>query len=425
MADTPRHMQGLASTTIAAALDVVPFAMLITDTSGSALSVNHRWSVLSGMSVESSLGTGWLEALPAEARHHLLANLREVAAHSENLTEDYQIGASSQRRWVRWWISHHEVAGVSMLAVAAADVEADYARQADLYHLATHDSLTGLFNRRHFMEAIDQALLRNQRSSRHVGIVYVDLDGFKGVNDRAGHAMGDRVLSAVGARLRHAVRSADLVARIGGDEFAVLCEGLGEEEQAEVVANRIATALAESVELEGERWSVTASVGAAVDVDGRLSASELIDRADRAMYSIKHTRRRPRPEDPADTDQPSKPRDPALPPPSPTPSAYPTQPATPSQGPRDVSDVAAPQPADAPPPIDRRVTGRRATDIAPTTPPYSQSEVEVDAIEDPEVRYVIASLKESIESLRSALEQLLSSGRRASDWNPSPAAPTG
>ncbi|MGC8511769.1 MAG: diguanylate cyclase domain-containing protein [Acidimicrobiales bacterium] len=417
-------MQGLASTTIAAALDVVPFAMLITDSSGSALSVNHRWSALSGLSVESSLGLGWLEALTAEARHHLLANLREVAAHSENLTEDYQIGASSQRRWIRWWISHHEVAGVSMLAVAAADVEADYARQADLYHLATHDSLTGLFNRRHFMEAIDQALLRNQRSSRHVGVVYVDLDGFKGVNDRAGHAMGDRVLSAVGARLRHAVRSADLVARIGGDEFAVLCEGLGEEEQAEVVANRIAAALAESVELEGERWSVTASVGAAVDVDGRLTASELIDRADRAMYSIKHTRRRPRPEDPADTDQPSKPGDTLQPPPRPAPSVYPTQPATPAWGPTGGSSVAARPPVDAPPPVDRRVTGRRATDLAPARPYSSYSEVNVDTVEDPDVRYVIASLKESIESLRSALEQLLSSGRRASDWNPSPSAPT-
>jgi diguanylate cyclase (GGDEF)-like protein len=231
--------------------------MLITDSSGSALSVNRRWSALSGFSVDSSLGLGWLEALTAEARHGLLANLREVAAHSENLTEDYQITVGSQRRWVRWWISHHEVGGVPMLAVAAADVEADYARQADLYHLATHDSLTGLFNRRHFMEAIDQALLRNQRSSRHVGVVYVDLDGFKGVNDRAGHAMGDRVLSAVGARLRHAVRSADLVARIGGDEFAVLCEGLGEEEQAEVVASRIASALAESVALDVDGWSLS------------------------------------------------------------------------------------------------------------------------------------------------------------------------
>ncbi len=404
MADTPRHMQGLASTTIAAALEVVPFAMLITDASGSALSVNHRWSALSGLSVESSLGMGWLEALSAEARHRLLATLREVAAHAENLTEDYQIGASTQKRWVRWWISHHEVAGVSMLAVAAADVEADYARQADLYHLATHDSLTGLFNRRHFMEAIDQALLRNQRSSRHVGVVYVDLDGFKGVNDRAGHAMGDRVLSAVGARLRHAVRSADLVARIGGDEFAVLCEGLGEEEQAEVVANRIAAALAESVELEGERWSVSASVGAAVDVEGHLSASELIDRADRAMYSIKHTRRRPRIADVAVTEPRPHPEAPAVAPPAPLEAPTPLEAAT--------------------PPAERRVMGRRATDIAPPAASASYFEGNVDSIEDPEVRYVIASLKQSIEALRLALEQLLSSGRRASDWNPAPATPT-
>lgn len=412
MADTSRHMQGLAPTTIAAALDVVPFAMLITDSSGSALSVNRRWTALSGLSVDSSLGMGWLEALTVEARHRLLATLREVAAHSENLTEDYQIAAASQLRWVRWWISHHEVAGVPMLAVAAADVDADYARQADLYHLATHDSLTGLFNRRHFMEAIDQALLRNQRSSRHVGVVYVDLDGFKGVNDRAGHAMGDRVLSAVGARLRHAVRSADLVARIGGDEFAVLCEGLGEEEQAEVVASRIAAALAESVELEGERWSVTASVGAAVDVDGRLSANELIDRADQAMYSVKHTRRRLRPED---TSRPEHARQPGGPAAEPASVAHPADPT---------GQPASRSGSEGSPPVERRVTGRRASDLPAWAASSPGAPGEVDAIADPEVRDVIASLTASIESLRSALEQLLSPGGGALDWKPATATPS-
>ena len=405
MADTRREMQGPASTTIAAALDMVPFAMLITDSSGSALSVNERWSDLSGLSRDASLGSGWLDALSPETRPRLLASLREVAAHSANLSEDHQIGRHPERRWVRWWISRHEVAGVSMLAVAAADVDADYARQADLYHLATHDSLTGLFNRRHFMEAIDQALLRNQRSARHVGVVYVDLDGFKGVNDRAGHAMGDRVLSAVGARLRHAVRSADLVARIGGDEFAVLCEGLGEEELAEVVANRIASALAESVELEGERWAVSASVGAAVDVEGHLSASELIDRADRAMYSVKHSRRGQL--------AASGTRN--------APSRVDFGERTPPRSHDESPATGKPAPASTP---ERRVSDRRAA--APSTgglatggpatgilPGGGSGSALLDGV---------ASLKDSIESLRVALEKLLASGRRESDWSfPDPA----
>ena len=403
MADTRRDMQGQVPTTITAALDLVPFAMLITDSSGSALSVNQRWCELSGIGYEASLGSGWLDALSTETRPRLLASLREVAAHSANLSEDHQIGRPQNRRWVRWWISRHAVAGVSMLAVAAADVDDDYARQADLYHLATHDPLTGLFNRRHFMEAIDQALLRNQRSAHRVGVVYVDLDGFKGVNDRGGHAMGDRVLSAVGARLRHAVRSADLVARIGGDEFAVLCEGLGEEEQAEVVASRIASALADSVELEGERWAVTASVGAAVDLEGHLSASELIDRADRAMYSVKHSRQGPQ-------------RTTAPPGPSASGSgevriALIAGPST--QSPADLIS-ASPERRVA----DRRSSGPRPDGGTPVEESSASSRMAANAGHGERVSLIdgIAALKESIESLRTALEKLLASGRRSSDW---------
>lgn len=225
--------------------------------------------------------------------------------------------------------------------------------------------------------------------------MYVDLDGFKGVNDRAGHAMGDRVLSAVGARLRHAVRSADLVARIGGDEFAVLCEGLGEEELAEVVANRIASALAESVELEGERWAVSASVGAAVDVEGHLSASELIDRADRAMYSVKYSRRGQR-----------------------TASGTPNVPVGADFGQEspvgDKEDPPATSQSAAASPPERRVSDRRAAALgtagsAASTLPVAGSGI---ALLDG-----VASLKDSIESLRVALEKLLASGRRDSDWN--------
>ncbi len=417
MADTRRDMQGQVPTTITAALDLVPFAMLVTDSSGSALSVNQRWCELSGISYEASLGSGWLDALSAETRPRLLASLREVAAHSANLSEDHQIGRPQNRRWVRWWISRHAVAGVSMLAVAAADVDDDYARQADLYHLATHDPLTGLFNRRHFMEAIDQALLRNQRSAHRVGVVYVDLDGFKGVNDRAGHAMGDRVLSAVGARLRHAVRSADLVARIGGDEFAVLCEGLGEEEQAEVVASRIASALADSVELEGERWAVTASVGAAVDLEGHLSASELIDRADRAMYSVKHSRRGPQRVPSAGLSTASGAAEVRI-----APVAGPATPSPPVSpfSPPAVSPFSPP----ASPP-ERRVADRRAGGYRPEggsalTDASASSRLGPAAGSGERLSLLdgIAALKESIESLRVALEKLLASGRRSSDWVP-------
>lgn len=303
MAEIEQELRGRAHTTAIAALEVVPFAMLIADASARALAANAKWMDLSGLGRANSLGPGWLSVLEPDARARLREDVVRVAREGGTVTVDYQLGAGSRRRWTRWWISRHELDGFPLVAIGAADVEEDYARQANLYHLATHDSLTGLINRSHFIECIDQALRRSQRQARRVAVVYVDLDGFKSVNDRGGHSLGDRVLFAIASRLRHSVRSADLVARIGGDEFAVLCEGLTAAEQADVVARRIALALTESVELDGERWSVAASVGAAVDRGDPDSAEDLVDRADRAMYSVKQSRRGPEDAEP-DLDQP-------------------------------------------------------------------------------------------------------------------------
>lgn len=290
MAEIEQQLRGKAHNTAIAALEVVPFAMLIADADAQALAVNGKWMELAGMTRANSLGPGWLSVLDPENRNRLREDVMRVARDGKGFTVDYQMGAAPERRWTRWWISRHELEGLPLVAIGAADVDEDYSRQANLYHLATHDSLTGLINRSHFLECIDQALRRSRRQSRHLAVVYVDLDGFKRVNDQGGHSLGDRVLYAIAHRLRHSVRSADMVARIGGDEFAVLCEGLNEAEQADIVAQRIATALTESVELDGESWAVAASVGAAVDRDPD-SAEELVDRADRAMYTVKLSRR--------------------------------------------------------------------------------------------------------------------------------------
>lgn len=367
---------------------MVPFAMLIADGTGEALAVNQRWLDMTGLGRHESLGAGWLDVVDREVRGRLRDDLMTVADRGNGVTSDYQLAPALQSRWVRWWLSRHELDGIPLVAVAAADVDDDYARQANLYHLATHDSLTGLVNRSHFMDTIEQALRRNQRAARHVGVVYVDLDGFKRVNDRGGHSLGDRVLFAIASRLRHAVRSADMVARIGGDEFAVLCEGLGAADQAEVVARRIALALTESVELDGERWSVAASVGAAVDQGAPDTAEDLVDRADRAMYSVKLTRRRSDELRPAEGAAPAAVLDPPLVP-----------------GP-----AAVPVPYPAPVPVaDAPATGRRQGDEPlgvvsgpdPTVPPAPGQPAGERLSSD------VGHLRESIDSIRRMLDRLL------------------
>ncbi|MBV9659727.1 MAG: diguanylate cyclase [Acidimicrobiales bacterium] len=416
-------MSAGVQTTAIAALEVVPFAMLIADASGQVMAVNQRWIELSGLRRAPSLGTGWLSVVEPDSRGRLRADAVRVGREGGSATADYQLGGPPNGRWTRWWISRHELEGTGLVAIAVADVHDDYARQANLYHLATHDSLTGLINRSHFIESIDQALRRNQRLARHVGVVYVDLDGFKRVNDRGGHSLGDRVLFAIGARLRHAVRSADMVARIGGDEFAVLCEGLNEAEQADVVARRIGQALTESVDLDGERWAVVASVGAAVDMGGPDTAEELVDRADRAMYTVKLSRRTSadRDDDRAgaspqavalrerDDDGPAATPDPGTP--SPVRRWEDSRrPAAPVGSPTPPSPVPSPVPSPA------ADTAKAAETAEPQPAPALEPEPAGD--DDPARSRLlndVVTLRESIESIRRMLDRLLTTDQGAAE----------
>ena len=150
---------------------------------------------------------------------------------------------------------------------------------------ATHDPLTGLANRRMFVERLDAALLL-PRSGRPAAVLYLDLDRVKAINDSEGHAAGDEALAEVARRLRSGLRSADTVARVGGDEFAILLDD-GQDDPAEVAA-RVNALLAEPVTVGGRSFRATASVGVAVAAPGE-SAHDLLRNADQAMYAAKGT----------------------------------------------------------------------------------------------------------------------------------------
>jgi diguanylate cyclase (GGDEF)-like protein len=151
---------------------------------------------------------------------------------------------------------------------------------------ATRDPLTGLPNRTLLDEHLPAALSRARRSGGIVSVLFVDLDGFKAVNDTLGHEAGDVLLVAVAGRLRAAVRETDLVARLGGDEFVLVLEGLRRPQDVTIVAKRIVDAISEPVPLPGTLASVTASVGFALG-DGEAFADSLIRQADAAMYAVK------------------------------------------------------------------------------------------------------------------------------------------
>ncbi|MFI5910628.1 diguanylate cyclase domain-containing protein [Dactylosporangium sp. NPDC051541] len=166
------------------------------------------------------------------------------------------------------------------------------ARESELRHLALHDPLTGLANRALFWERVEHAFATHQRAAQTFAVLFVDLDGFKPVNDRLGHTAGDAVLRQVADRLRRATRAADTVARLGGDEFAILVEQLAAPGDAGIAAHRIISAVERPIEpIDGvppaaAELPVTASVGVALSGDA-VDVDDILRRADTAMYAAK------------------------------------------------------------------------------------------------------------------------------------------
>ncbi|HEY2776983.1 MAG TPA: EAL domain-containing protein [Gaiellaceae bacterium] len=160
----------------------------------------------------------------------------------------------------------------------------------ELKHQAYHDTLTGLPNRFHFVESLADRL-KELAPEHQIAVLYVDLDGFKSVNDTWGHHIGDELLAQVGARIRGAVRSGDLPARLGGDEFAVLVQR-ADEEAAEHAARRLTNALIAPFALSMCETSIRASIGISLSGPDAATAEDLIRNADIAMYGEKEGERR-------------------------------------------------------------------------------------------------------------------------------------
>jgi diguanylate cyclase (GGDEF)-like protein len=157
----------------------------------------------------------------------------------------------------------------------------------EVRHAATHDGLTGLANRQLFHDRVELALADNRRSGRGCAVAFIDLDGFKRINDDHGHLAGDALLVEVARRIRAAVRETDSVARLAGDEFAVLLRDLEDRGPIDLVAPRVSEALHQPVEVDGALLPLRASIGVAIAPAHGKQADELVKAADRTMYEVK------------------------------------------------------------------------------------------------------------------------------------------
>jgi len=166
----------------------------------------------------------------------------------------------------------------------------DISEREQLTYLAQHDSLTGLPNRHLFRDRLRQATARAKREQRRVAVMFLDLDRFKQVNDNLGHGAGDVLLRLVGERWAACLRKTDTVARVGGDEFAVIVEGFQTRDQVTWVAEKLLTSLDAPFDLDGTSASVGVSIGIALLPEDGEADEVLLQKADTAMYQAKRNR---------------------------------------------------------------------------------------------------------------------------------------
>jgi diguanylate cyclase (GGDEF)-like protein/PAS domain S-box-containing protein len=249
--------------------------------------VNDRFCEIHGESAERLLGTEWLSFLHPDDLQDAIRAFSEVLGGSATEMPLRLVRRDGQQRHVLARVVPVRVSGREAGFIGTLeDVTERRAWEATLEHQATHDPLTGLPNRRLLMTALDRRLRARGHARTQVALIFLDLDEFKLVNDSLGHEAGDLLLINVAQRLSAAVRDGDVVARFGGDEFAVLCAGIRDEAHASELAQRLLDAVTGPAVVGRAEVPVGASVGVVVAGNHR-EADEVLRDADVAMYQAK------------------------------------------------------------------------------------------------------------------------------------------
>lgn len=274
-----------------AALNNMSQGLCMFDAAGRLIVSNARFAALYRLEPERmSLGATHREILVRHAvnglypareierllrRHETMVAERRPASLQQTLSDERIILITHQPMLNGGWVETHE------------DVTERKRVEARIAHLARHDALTGLPNRVHFRESLENALAHVAEADEQIAILCVDLDDFKGVNDTLGHPAGDELLKQVAVRLQAAVRSGDTVARLGGDEFALVQSSLRQPEEAEAFAQQVIAILGEPFDLESHQVIVGASIGIAIVGSDSVDPDEILKKADLALYRAK------------------------------------------------------------------------------------------------------------------------------------------
>lgn len=277
--------------------DQAQIGLALADLSTRYVRVNEAYAALLGRAPEDLIGLSFAEVMHPDERLGGGSSIAQLVDGRERSlrTEEAYVGPDGRSVWVLHGVTVvPDGAGApAWFAVSAQDITERRAAEQDLRALtaslaerAVRDPLTGLANRTLLEERLRASLARDARTGASTGVLFLDLDGFKSVNDRHGHAVGDAVLCAVAKRLSAAVRPSDTVGRLGGDEFVVLVENATAPALRPLV-RRLRTAVGAEIVIEGLHLDVGVSIGIAVAERGERDAAALLGEADRQMYEAK------------------------------------------------------------------------------------------------------------------------------------------
>lgn len=264
---------------------IAPDMMCIADHSGRCIKVNSAWKKLMGYDSEELEGSRYLDLCHPEDRPAAVSMATGMQAGQS--VSDF-VARFRHRdggyRFLEWSLAAHD----GLIFLAAHDITARREAEMHLHNLAYYDRLTNLPNRTLFFDRFAQALSAAKRGQKHVGILFVDLDGFKHVNDKFGHEAGDIVLKTVAERFLSIVRTTDTVARMGGDEFVIILNEIDDQAGAVFVARKILAAVAPEMHLSLEATcQVGASIGISIYPQHGTTRDDLLMAADMAMYRSK------------------------------------------------------------------------------------------------------------------------------------------
>ena len=272
-------------------IDYSSVLIFVKSADGRYLLVNAKWEYVTGFRRENVLGKTDGDIFPGPVGEQYRANdLEVIKFNSVRETEENIIQGDTARTYLSVKFPLHDASGaITGICGMLTDITERKYNEAVMSHMATHDRLTDLPSLNLARDRLSMAVASAKRHQGLMALLFVDLDGFKTVNDTWGHDAGDRVLKEAAARLQSCVRRTDTAARIGGDEFLVILAELQDREDAAVMAGKILGSISEPIDLDGFSISLSASIGISLSPDNGEDPEVLIKAADGAMYSVKNS----------------------------------------------------------------------------------------------------------------------------------------